>query len=247
MKLFADGALGSHGALLLCPYCDRADTSGLALMTPEELDHAADVVHRAGLQLAIHAIGDLANRRALDAIQRAQGSDHSRRHRVEHAQLLTAEDIPRFAELGVVASMQPSHATSDMGWVEARVGRERLAGAYAWRRLKTSGALLAFGSDAPIEHENPWFGLHAAVTREARPGGPEGGWFPEQRLNLSEALDAFVSGPARAVGQDEPRLAPGARADLSVVDRDPFSLAPADLWRVEPAATWVDGFEVFRR
>lgn len=241
VKLFADGALGSHGALLLCPYCDRPGESGLALMQPEELAAAAAAIHAAGLQIAIHAIGDLANRRALDAIAAAQGADRSRRHRIEHAQLLAPDDLPRFQALGVSASMQPTHATSDMPWAEARLGRERLAGAYAWRSLERSGALLAFGSDAPIEEENPWFGVHAAVTRQDRQGAPAGGFLPEERLSVLEALEAFSSGAARAVHQDSPRLRPGARADFSIVDRDPLETPPGELWRVQPLATWVDG------
>ncbi len=247
VKLFADGALGSHGALLSCPYCDRPSERGLALMEPHELTEAARRIHEAGLQIAIHAIGDLANRRALDAIAAAQGSDRSRRHRVEHAQILAPEDLPRFRELGVTASMQPTHATSDMPWAEARLGRERLLGAYAWRSLARSGARLAFGSDAPIEHENPWFGLHAAVTRQDRQGAPERGWLAEQCLSVPEALEAFVCGAASAVLQDDPRLRPGARADLCVVDRDPLETAPSDLWRTETLATWVDGRERYAK
>lgn len=247
VKLFADGALGSHGALLLCPYCDRPGERGLALMEPAELEASARAVHAAGLQIAIHAIGDLANRRALDAISRAQGADRSRRHRVEHAQILAPEELPRFRALDVTASMQPTHATSDMRWVEARLGRERLRGAYAWQSLAAHGARLCFGSDAPIEDENPWFGVHAALTRQDRQGTPAGGFVPEERLSLGATLRAFTRGAAEAVHEDDPALRPGARADLTLVDRDPFETAVTELWRVETLATWVDGRQVYAK
>lgn len=245
VKLFADGALGSHGALLHRPYCDRPASSGLALMEPGELALAAQRVHAAGLQVAIHAIGDLGNARALDAIALAQGADRTRRHRIEHAQILAPADIPRFAALGITASMQPSHATSDLGWVEARLGAERLAGAYAWRSLRDAGAALSFGSDSPIEPENPWYGVHAAVTRRDRAGHPVGGWRPDERLDLSAALEAFTRGGARAVHSLGGRIVLGAPADFSVVDRDPFATPPDDLWKIRPLSTWVGGRRIW--
>ncbi|MCC6898019.1 MAG: amidohydrolase [Polyangiaceae bacterium] len=245
VKLFADGALGSHGALLHRPYCDLPTSSGLALMQPLELTQAACRVHSAGLQIAIHAIGDLANARALDAIASAQGADRGRRHRVEHAQILAPADVPRFAALGITASVQPCHATSDMAWVEARLGAERLAGAYAWRTLLASGAHLAFGSDAPIEPENPWYGVHAAVTRTDRSGRPPGGWRPDERLDVLAVLRAFTAGGAWAAHSPGGCIALGAPADFSVVDRDPFRTPPDDLWKIQPLGTWVGGRRVW--
>ncbi len=256
-KLFADGALGSRGAALLEPYADREETRGL-LVTPEEtLREQAALVHARGYQLAIHAIGDRGNRVALDAIEAAQHGDTSRRHRIEHAQVIAAADIPRFAQLGVVASMQPTHATSDMPWAEARLGAQRIAGAYAWRTLLDASATLVFGSDAPVESENPWLGVYAAVTRTDREGMPEGGWRPYERLGVGEVLTRFTHWPAEVAGlaqeasPDEPghddlgRIREGAQADFVVIDRDPFEIAASDLDDVQTLRTIVGGTQVY--
>jgi len=245
VKLFADGALGSRGAALLAPYSDRPDTSGLLIYEPEQLTTRARQIHDAGFQLAIHAIGDRGNRVTIDAIAAAQGDERDRGHRIEHAQIVDPDDIPRLAELGIVASMQPTHATSDMPWAPDRLGPERLAGAYAWRRMIEAEAVLAFGSDAPVEEIDPWFGLYAAVSRQDAEGQPDGGWLPDQRLTFDEALIAFTRTPAEVAGQDRGVLRVGAPADLTVVDRDPRSLAAAGLLQVRTLRTIVGGEQVF--
>ncbi|HEV8320682.1 MAG TPA: amidohydrolase [Myxococcota bacterium] len=247
VKLFADGALGSRGAALIAPYSDRRDTKGLLVTAPADLVARAAAVHAAGFQLAIHAIGDRGVRGALDAIAAAEGDDHTRRHRIEHAQVVAPADVPRFAALGVVASMQPTHATSDMPWAEARLGHVRIHGAYAWRTLTSAGAALALGSDAPVEDENPWSSIYAAVTRMDPAGAPPGGWRPEERLTLAEALAGFTRGAAFAVHAEGALgvLRPGATADLTVVDADPTAVAPAALRGVRTLRTVVAGREVY--
>lgn len=223
VKLFADGALGSRGAALLEPYADEPSTRGLLLMDREALARAARLVAGAGFQLAVHAIGDRANRAVLDAFEAlGPGRAAALRFRVEHAQILSPDDLPRFAALGAIASMQPTHATSDMPWAPARLGPRRLKGAYAWRSLLASGARVVFGSDFPVEEPSPLLGLHAAVTRQDLSGEPPGGWMPEERLDLDEALLAFTAAPAYAAfaeGQ-RGRIAPGYVADLTVLGRD---------------------------
>jgi predicted amidohydrolase YtcJ len=222
VKLFADGALGSRGAALLAPYDDDPGNTGLVVTSPEELARAAKIVAQAGFQLAVHAIGDRANRAVLDAFAAAgAGPGRDLRFRVEHAQVVAPEDVPRFAALGVVASMQPTHATSDMPWAEARVGPARIRGAYAWRSILATGAHVAFGSDFPVEEPSPLLGLYAAVTRQDTQGRPPGGWKPEQRLTLDEALRAFTVEPAWAAFAEAHRgaIAPGMVADLTVLDR----------------------------
>ena len=249
VKLYADGALGSRGAALLQPYTDRSDTDGLFLTEPDALAARVAELHAGGWQLAIHAIGDRGNRVTLAALEATGGAASDRRHRVEHVQILDPADIPRFAAKGVVASMQPTHATSDMPWVEARLGGQRLAGAYAWRSLLDDGAILAFGSDAPIERHEPWPGIHAAVTRQDATGQPVGGWLPEQRLRVEEALAGFTLGAARAAHAEGERgtIRPGLVADLTVVDQDPTALPTARLLEVATMLTIVGGDVVFDR
>jgi hypothetical protein len=223
VKLFADGALGSRGARLLGPYADESSSTGLSLMDRDALTKAARMVADAGFQLAVHAIGDRANREVLDAFAAAgPGRAKELRFRVEHAQIVAPEDIPRFSALGVIASMQPTHATSDMPWAPARLGPARLRGAYAWRSLLTAGAHVAFGSDFPVEEPSPLLGVYAAVTRQDADGKPPGGWLPEERLDLDEALRLFTAEPAYAAFAEanRGRLAPGFVADVTVLDRD---------------------------
>jgi predicted amidohydrolase YtcJ len=249
VKVYVDGALGSRGAALIEPYADRPDHSGALMHPPEHfVTLVAEILER-GFQVASHAIGDLGNRTIISAYERAL-AEHPRpdhRLRVEHVQIIDPADIPRMAELGLVASMQPTHATSDMPWAEARVGPERLAGAYAWRRMLDAGVALAFGSDFPVEQPSPLLGLYAAVTRQDLDGQPPGGWLPDQRLSMAEAIAAFTSGAAYAAHRDDHLgvLAPGYRADLTCLGGDPLAVEPAQLPGLEVRATMVDGELVF--
>ena len=225
MKYYTDGALGSRGALLLDDYSDEPGHRGLAVTAADELTAKVDEVHRRGFQCAIHAIGDGGNRMALDAIEFAQRDEAPpwRRHRVEHAQVVALEDFARFLSLGAVASMQPTHCTSDMRWAEDRIGPERAKGAYAWRTFLDLGVPLPFGSDAPVESWDPLPGLYAAVTRQDSHGRPAGGWYPEQRLTWDEAVRAFTADAAFAVGQEAElgRLSVGHFFDCTVLAADP--------------------------
>ena len=223
IKLYADGALGSRGAALLAPYADDPGNQGLWVTSAEDLSQAAVAVAKAGWQLAVHAIGDAGNRATLDAFAAAIAAHpHADlRFRVEHAQILAPEDIPRFSEMDVIASMQPTHATSDMPWAEARLGPERIKGAYAWRSLLDSGARIAGGSDFPVEGVSPLLGIYAAVTRQDHEGKPKGGFTPDQQMELGEALDSFTREPAYASFVESQRgmLREGQVADITVFDR----------------------------
>jgi predicted amidohydrolase YtcJ len=249
IKLYADGALGSRGALLLEPYSDRPATRGLAVTGR---DHLTDVCRRAragGFQVATHAIGDGANRLMLDVYADVLGPDGgAARWRIEHAQIVAEADVPRFGQQGVIASMQPTHCTSDMDWAEDRLGPDRLVGAYAWRTLLASDAVLSFGSDAPVEAVDPVPGLFAACTRTHADGMPPGGWRPEERLDGREALRAFTLGPAYASFTDDDLgvLAPGWRADITVLSADPTQIAADELLSVEPLLTVVEGRVVWQ-
>jgi predicted amidohydrolase YtcJ len=209
VKLYADGALGSRGAAMLRPYSDDTENRGLPFYTRDELTGLAHKANYMGFQVGIHAIGDLGNRMALDAFEAIQGKKPSSlRNRIEHAQIIALEDIPRFAELGVIAAMQATHATSDMNMAEDRIGPQRIKGGYAWRRLLDSGATLANGSDFPVELANPWHGLYASVTRQSRDGRPEGGWYADQALTRAEALytrERICRPPGRRTGKPRAR------------------------------------------
>jgi predicted amidohydrolase YtcJ len=249
VKLYVDGALGSRGAALISPYADRPEHSGALMHDTAYFVELVSTILGRGLQVASHAIGDLGNRTIIDAYEQALAAkprpDH--RLRIEHVQIIDPADIPRMAKLGLVASMQPTHATSDMPWAEARVGNERLAGAYAWRRMLEAGVPLAFGSDFPVEQPSPLLGLYAAVTRQDLAGQPEGGWLPEQRLGMAEAIAGFTSGAAFAAHRDDHLgvLAPGFRGDLTVLSGDPMTVAPSEVPKLEVHATMVDGNLVY--
>jgi predicted amidohydrolase YtcJ len=250
VKLFADGALGSRGAALEQPYSDEPGNRGLLLMSPEALCEAVDRAGVLGLQAAVHAIGDRGNRVVLDCVERLGREGRPPvRPRIEHTQVLAPDDVERIARLGVIASMQPTHATSDMPWAEQRLGPERIQGAYAWRSLAQAGATLAFGSDFPVESHLPLWGLYAALTRQDHEGRPEGGWYPSQRLTLDEAVSAFTRGAAFAAFQEAElgSLEPGKLADLTVLDRDPWALGPRALLEAEVLWTLVGGEVVHRR
>lgn len=206
VKLYADGALGSRGARLVEPYSDAPETQGLWVTPPPRLEDEIRRLLENGLQPAVHAIGDAAIHELLDIFERLLGSDprfEALRPRIEHVQIVNLEDVGRFAELGIVASMQPTHATSDMPWAATRVGPSRIEGAYAWRTLLRAGAALAFGSDAPVESADPRLGLHAAVTRQDLSGEPPGGWRAEETIEIERALAAFSAGAAFAERRED--------------------------------------------
>lgn len=250
VKLYADGALGSRGAALLADYHDEHGHRGLLVTAPEDLETAMRKARDCGVQVATHAIGDRGNRLVLDLYEKLLGErangDH--RWRIEHAQVVAVEDIPRFAALGVLASMQPTHATSDMPWAGDRLGPQRLAGAYAWRRFLDAGVRMPFGSDFPVESVDPRLGLYAAVTRQDLEGRPPGGWLPDQKLGFAEALHGFTTAAAHASFDEQTlgTLAPGKRADFVILDADPFELPATDLPRNAVRSTWVDGRPVYR-
>ena len=249
VKAYIDGAMGSRGAWMLEAYADRPGHIGLAVTPPARLRALAEACARNGWQLCTHAIGDRGNREVLDAYESAlkkhPGRDH--RFRVEHAQCIALEDIPRFGALGVIASMQPTHATSDMRWAQDRVGAARLKGCYAWRRLLQSGARVAFGSDFPVESENPLWGFYAAVTRQDHEGLPKGGWLPDQRVSRQEALRLFTLDAAYAAFQEKElgSLEPGKLADFVVLDRDIMSVPSRELLRTRVLRTVIGGETVF--
>jgi hypothetical protein len=249
LKLFADGSLGSESAHMLRPYEGR-DHTGIAVIPPAELREIVTRANAHGMSVVVHAIGDAANRSVLDAIAAARATAIPLRlpNRIEHCQILDPNDIPRFAELGVIASMQPIHCTADMVMAD-RLWGSRCATSYAWRSLLSAGATLAFGSDAPVETLDPWAGIHAAVTRQTTDGRPEGGWYPEQRLTLSEAIAAYCIGPtiAGADADRRGRLRPGMLADLAVLNGDPFQLPASQLYTLHAELTMVGGQIVFTR
>ena len=250
VKLYMDGALGSRGAALLTAYSDDPHNHGLLMTSPEEFEAAVRKADGCKVQVATHAIGDRGNRIVLDTYEKVLGAhkDNDHRWRIEHSQVVSLQDIPRFAKLGVIASMQPTHATSDMGWAEQRVGPERILGAYAWQRFLHSGARLALGSDFPVEQVDPRLGLYAAVTRQDRDGQPPGGWQPEQRLSAAEALRGFTSDAAWAgqAAAQVGKLQRGLRADFVVLDRDPLKGAADQLDDLKVLSTWVDGEPVYK-
>lgn len=251
VKISADGALGSRGAALFEDYSDEPGNRGLLLVTDEQLDHHSSRAMAAGYQVCVHAIGDLANARVLDYLEALIKRTDSRalRHRNEHSQIIRVEDIPRFAEIGVIASVQPTHATSDKNMAGDRLGDKRLEGAYAWRKLLEAGAHLAGGSDFPVESPNPFFGLHAAVTRQSQDDQPEGGWRPGEKLSRDEALSLFTEDAAWAAHQEKAlgRLLPGFFADFILVRDDYFEVGETEIWKNQVLATYVAGRRVYSR
>ena len=250
VKLYSDGALGSRGAAMIEPYSDDAENRGLAFWTQEELDAMVAKANGMGFQVGIHAIGDLGNRMSLNSFERVQGGKPSPlRNRIEHSQIVALDDIPRFAELGVIASMQATHATSDKNMAEDRVGPERILGGYAWRRMLDAGVVIANGSDFPVELSNPFHGLYASVTRQDRGGEPEGGWYTDQALTRAEALHSFTLAAAYAARQEDRMgsLEPGKWADFIIIDRDYFTCDAAEIDDIVVLETWVAGDKVFDR
>ncbi|MBB4631188.1 amidohydrolase [Sphingosinicella soli] len=250
VKLMVDGALGSRGAAMIEPYSDDPENSGLTMLDGAKLRNTIASASMRGFQVNIHAIGDKANREALNAFADIQKMGQPLvRPGIEHAQIIAAEDIPRFAKLGVIASIQPTHATSDKAMAEERVGPERIKGGYAWKTLVNSGARIAGGSDFPVEPANPFYGLHAAVTRQDRDGAPPKGWYANEALTLQQALAAFTTGAAFA-GQHESAvgtLTPGKWADFILIDGDIFKMPAGDIWKVKVLETWLAGERVYTR
>jgi predicted amidohydrolase YtcJ len=250
IKLFADGALGSRGAWLKQPYADKPDTRGLQFHSDAEMLSLADTAAAAGFQVATHAIGDAANAQIITVYEQlSKKYGHNRRWRIEHFQIADPIDIPRLAPAGIIASMQPTHQTSDRLMAEKRLGPDRLAGAYAWQTVLKSGAKLAFGTDFPVESPNPFPGLSAAISRQDVNGQPPGGWIPSERLTLEQALDAYTRGAAYAgfAEQKIGTLEPGKWADFVIVDRDPTKVNAQELARTQVLETWVAGKKVWGR
>jgi predicted amidohydrolase YtcJ len=248
VKLYADGALGSRGAWLKVPYADDPKNRGLQFYPDPKLKNLISRANYLGFQVSVHAIGDAANAQALDAYAEMRGTyGDGLRNRIEHAQILDPADIKRFAELKVIASVQPTHATSDKAMAGTRLGEARLEGAYAWRALINSGARLALGSDFPVEPPNPLYGIHAAVTRRDREGQPPGGWRPQEKLTRTEALAGFTRWAAYAEHGEEKfgALDPGKWADFVLLDRDLMTCPEDDIWRVQVMETWVGGRRVY--
>lgn len=247
VKAYADGALGSRGAALLAPYADDPGNTGLMVSTPEHLQDVTRRALAAGFQVNAHAIGDRGTRNVIDAYERA-GVSPKERCRIEHLQVFAPADAPRLVQRGIIASMQPTHATSDMYWAEQRLGPERVLGAYAWRTILDAGGRLALGSDFPVEDVNPFFGLHAAVTRQDQKAWPEGGWYPRQRLTLAEAVRGFTSDAAYAAFEETTRgtIEPGKLADFTIVDGNLYAMPAADLWKTKVTHTVVGGAVVYR-
>jgi predicted amidohydrolase YtcJ len=248
VKFFADGAMGSRGARLLADYADDPGNRGLWRTAPDELARAVDAAVAGGWQVGVHAIGDAGNRAVLDAFAAALAAhpgDH--RLRIEHVQQIDPADISRLVELGVVASMQPTHATSDMPWAEARVGGDRIRTAYAWRTLLDAGATIVNGSDFPVEEVPPLHGIYAAVTRQDRDGKPVGGWYPAERMTLDEAIRGFTTTPSWAAFAEAERgqIRVGAAADLTIFDR--ALVAGPELLATGVRATIVGGAVVFEK
>jgi predicted amidohydrolase YtcJ len=249
LKMVTDGALGSRTAAMLAPYSDDANTSGILTMEPDKLRQFAIERDKAGFQLNFHAIGDRANRIALDTFEAAAKTNgpRDRRDRIEHAQVVAASDLARFARLQVIASMQPSHETSDMRWAEQRVGPERAKGAYAWATMQKFGVRLAFGTDYDVEPISPFRGLYACVTRELPDGGPQGGWEPQEKVSLGDCIRAYTSGSAYAEFMEGKKgeLKEGEYADFIVLSNDLTKIEPREYTKTKVLRTVVGGRTVY--
>jgi predicted amidohydrolase YtcJ len=249
IKLYSDGALGSRGAALLAPYADEPGNTGLLVSQPAHIQRVATSALRRGFQLGVHAIGDRGNRIVLDAFEAAlkavPTADH--RFRIEHSQVISLDDIPRFAKLGVIPSMQASHQTSDMPWAEARVGAARIKGAYAWRSLLNTGVVIPNGSDFPVEEVNPLISFHSAVSRQDAANQPSGGWYREQAMTRNEALKAMTIWPAYAAFQEKEMgsISPGKLADFVILDADIMSVPVEQILATRVKSTWIGGRSVY--
>jgi len=251
VKLYSDGALGSRGAALIKPYSDDPHSHGLLFHKSADMDKMMAKAMRKGYQVNVHAIGDAGNKQILDLYQKEvkDTGTGAQRHRIEHAQVVQPADIPRFKTLDIIPSMQPTHATSDKNMAETRVGPERIKGAYAWRSFLHQGSRIACGSDFPVESPNPFFGLHAAVTRQDAQGQPVAGWYPNQAMSLKEAFRCFTLDAAYAGHQESTlgSLEAGKQADFIVIDQDLFRMPTHDIHKTGVLETWVGGKQVFKK
>jgi predicted amidohydrolase YtcJ len=251
VKLYSDGALGSRGAALIKPYSDDAHSHGLLFFKSGQMGTMMTKAMRRGYQVNVHAIGDAGNKQILDIYQKEVSATKSaaQRHRIEHAQVVQPGDIPRFKSIGIIPSMQPTHATSDKNMAETRVGPERIKGAYAWRTFLHQGSRIACGSDFPVEAPNPFFGLHAAVTRQDAQGQPVAGWYPNQAMSLKEAFRCFTLDAAYAGHREDSlgSLEAGKLADFIVIDQDLFKMPTYDIHKTGVLETWVAGKQVFKK
>ena len=251
VKLYSDGALGSRGAALIKPYSDEPHSHGLLFYKTAQMDAMMAKAMRKGYQVNVHAIGDAGNHQILDIYKKelAATKSEAQRHRIEHAQVVTLDDILRFKTLGIIPSMQPTHATSDKNMAETRVGPERIKGAYAWRSFLHQGSKIACGSDFPVEAPNPFFGIHAAVTRQDAQGQPVAGWYPNQAMSLKEAFRCFTLDAAYAGHQENAlgSLEEGKQADFIVIDRDLFRMPTYEIHKTGVLETWVAGKQVFKK
>lgn len=251
VKAYGDGALGSRGAALLSPYSDAPHQHGLLLTQPQDMTPLFTTVIGAGFQLNYHAIGDKANHVALNEFEKtfAAIGGSELRNRIEHAQVIAPEDLARFAELDVLPSMQPTHATSDKNMAEDRIGKDRMKGAYAWQTLLESGIPLPLGSDFPVELANPFYGLHAAVTRQDRDNQPVKGWYAHEALTIEQAFKGFTLDAAYAGHMEDTlgTLTPGKWADFILVDQDIFNIDEKDIWKTQVQATYIAGKNVYSK
>ena len=258
LKGYIDGSLGSRTAALIEPYTDDPHNSGIPRHTPEELTKMIVERDAAGFQIALHAIGDRANHIALDGFQEAYKNNTEEitrirdlpfRHRIEHAQVVAPSDFARFRDLGVIASMQPSHAISDKRWAQDRLGEYRVQGAYAWHTMRAFGVHTPFGTDWPVEPMNPYLGLYAAVTRRSPDGDPPGGWWPQERISIQDAIRCYTAEPAYASFEEKEKgqLQPGMLADLVVHSRDLLTIKPEEILRTEALMTILGGKVIYER
>jgi len=249
LKGFMDGALGTGTAALLVPYSDDPKTSGILESHPNDLNKMSIERDKAGFQIAFHAIGDRGNRVALDAFAAivAANGERDRRNRIEHAQIVAPEDFARFASLKVIASMQPSHQTTDMRWAEKRLGPERIKGAYTWKTMLDHGVRLAFGTDWPVEIINPMRGLHACVTRQLPDGNPANGWQPQEKISMDECIRAYTVGAAYAEFEEgkKGQLTPGQFADIIFLSGDVTKIPAQEILNVKVKNTIVGGRVVY--
>ncbi len=251
VKIQTDGALGSRGAALIEDYSDHLGHKGLLLNTPKEFEHLVNTSMKLGFQVNSHAIGDNANKLVLDTYEKyiPQTKSEKLRHRVEHAQVLRLADIPRFAEQNIIASMQATHATSDKNMAQDRLGDKRILGAYAWRKLLNANAVIAAGSDFPVESPNPFYGLHASITRQDHKNAPQGGWFAEEKMTALEAFRSFTVDAAYSGHQESiiGSLAKGKKADFVLLEQNLFEIPEQDIWQILVNKTWVNGKLVYKK